>query len=259
MLDPKTLFDGLRNSELLHGSMTQKQVDGVNGIIWAWNEGPKGMWTGPVYDADLAYILATIWHETARQLYPIHEYGGTAYFTRMYEHRRDLGNTQPGDGARYCGRGYVQITGRANYHKFSQLLKQFFPGEDVDIEANPDLALKPKLSAVIALYGMSHGTFTGRSLSNYIHGGVCDFVGARRIINPDNNGRKIAGYANIFLPVVKAATAAYSQSQVQSAPEPKPVDDTVKPFTVHLSDEAIAKYHELSNPDAVIEKALLGN
>ena len=39
-----------------------------------------------------------------------------------YENRLDLGNTQPGDGVRFKGRGYIQITGRANYTKIAQAL-----------------------------------------------------------------------------------------------------------------------------------------
>ena len=70
---------------------------------------------------------------------PIKEFGGEAYFTANYEANREiaaqLGNTQPGDGARYCGRGYIQITGRANYRNYGKVL-------GVPLEDNPDLALE---------------------------------------------------------------------------------------------------------------------
>jgi putative chitinase len=51
---------------------------------------------------------------------------------KAYEGRKDLGNVNPGDGVKYKGKGYIQLTGRANYEKFSK-----FIGEDC--VSNPDL------------------------------------------------------------------------------------------------------------------------
>lgn len=79
------------------------------------------------------------------------KYNGTpqAYFAR-YDGRSDLGNTQPGDGMRYRGRGFIQITGRANYRKCGTAL-------GVDLEGNPELALNPKVSAgILAQYFLDH-------------------------------------------------------------------------------------------------------
>jgi putative chitinase len=66
----------------------------------------------------LCHFLAQAAHETDG-FRTLEEYGGPAYFIR-YEGRRDLGNTQAGDGVRYHGRGILQLTGRANYHRFGQ-------------------------------------------------------------------------------------------------------------------------------------------
>ena len=60
-----------------------------------------------------------------------------------YEGRKDLGNTQPGDGRRYKGRGLLQLTGRANYRAMGKALK-------IDLENNPMRAAEPALSLRIA-------------------------------------------------------------------------------------------------------------
>jgi cell wall-associated NlpC family hydrolase len=86
--------------------------------------------------------LATIGVEVGGTFAPIKEYGDKAYFTRMYDGRADLGNTKPGDGARYHGRGFIQLTGRANYRAYGKKLG--FP-----LEQQPDLALKPEVAAAI--------------------------------------------------------------------------------------------------------------
>ena len=62
---------------------------------------------------------------------------------REYEGRRDLGNTQKGDGPRYKGRGLLQLTGRANYADYGKAL-------GVDLVNNPTLAAQPALSLKIA-------------------------------------------------------------------------------------------------------------
>jgi len=89
--------------------------------------------------------LATVAVETAHKFEPINELGDEAYFTRHYEGRADLGNTEPGDGAKFHGRGFIQLTGRANYRHYG-------------LEDDPDQALQPSRSAVIfADYFQRHG------------------------------------------------------------------------------------------------------
>lgn len=90
--------------------------------------------------------LATVVTEVGTGLRPINEYGGPSYFTQMYEGRSDLGNTQPGDGARYHGRGYIQLTGRANYRSYGDRL-------GLPLEDRPGMALRPYVGArVLAEY-----------------------------------------------------------------------------------------------------------
>jgi hypothetical protein len=62
--------------------------------------------------------------------------GPDAIAERIYGGRRDLGNLQPGDGARYIGRGYMQLTGRANYAAAGAAL-------GLDLERHPELAEEP--------------------------------------------------------------------------------------------------------------------
>lgn len=118
----------------------------------------------------IANILGQSEHET-NFTYAVELASGSAY-----EGRGDLGNSQSGDGVRYKGRGYVQITGRTNYKKFSDLLGQ-------DFVSNPNLVTDPKVAAKIVVVGMRDGLFTGKKLSDYINNGQNDFYNARRIVN----------------------------------------------------------------------------
>jgi predicted chitinase len=86
--------------------------------------------------------LATVVTEVGPRLLPINEFGGPAYFNQMYGGRTDLGNTRPGDGARFHGRGYIQLTGRANYRSYSRRI-------GVDLVRRPNLALRPDIGARI--------------------------------------------------------------------------------------------------------------
>lgn len=105
-----------------------------------------------------------------------------------YEGRSNLGNTQAGDGKRFKGRGYIQITGRDNYKKFSKIL-------GLDLISNPEIAEQPKVAALIAVIGMRDGVFTTRSLSDYGSDGNFDHVGARQIVNGNDRASYIAGLA----------------------------------------------------------------
>jgi hypothetical protein len=190
-------FASVKAANLLGSSLDQSEVDGVNAILAACGAagwGPK--WT--------AYALATADRETGGTMQPIKEWGGPSYFTRMYDvsgrdpvRARKMGNTIPGDGVRYCGRGYVQLTWKANYAKAGEALGYPLVG-------NPDLAMRPDIAAAIMVRGMAEGWFTGKKLSDYITADRADFVNARRIINGTDHAREIAAEAGHYLAALTA-------------------------------------------------------
>ena len=93
---------------------------------------------------------------------------------REYEGRRDLGNTEQGDGARFKGRGIFQLTGRANYASMSTKL-------GIDLVGNPDLAATPQVAVQTACeYWVS------RNLSPLAD--ADDLEGITRRINGGTNG-----------------------------------------------------------------------
>lgn len=187
-LRAEAAFFAAARAGVLGPTLSQDEVDGCNAILDA-ADGLPISWA--------AYMLATAFHETAHTLRPIHERGGAAYFMRRYDITgenpalaRRLGNTAPGDGARYAGRGYVQLTGRANYARAARETGQ-------PLEQNPDLALQPAIAAEIMRRGMVEGWFTSKKLADFLPS-AGGFVQARRIINGLDRADLIAGYARSF-------------------------------------------------------------
>lgn len=198
-MDRGVFFKGVR-AGLLGPTLSQDEVDGCNAILDAMAGSPL---------AHCAYALATAYKETAHTMHPIKEMGGDAYFFRRYDPKgnrpdiaRQLGNTQPGDGARFAGRGYVQLTGRANYDRAEREL-------GVPLVANPDLAMRDDVAAKIMRRGMDEGWFTGRRFSTYLPpvspGTTPTFTQARRIINGQDCAAEIASYAMAFQGNLQAA------------------------------------------------------
>ena len=130
----------------------------------------------------IKYIIATVQHETNNTFKPIKE----AYWLSEGWRERNL-RYYP-----YYGRGYVQITWKYNYKKFSKILTNMYDSYLIDMVAMPDLALEEEFAMKILVYGMKHGTFTGKKLSDYITKKKCDFRNARRIINGMDKAKKIA-------------------------------------------------------------------
>lgn len=185
-------FDQVR-SRLFGGKLAPSQVEGLNAILDIW-EGDHAKQD----DRWLAYALATTFHETAFTMQPIHEKGGAKYFFSRYDREGDrphlakrLGNTEKGDGVRFHGRGYAQLTGRANYRKVKSLVGS-------DLLADPDLALNPAIAERILFAGMETGLFTGKKFADFFNKAKEDWINARRMINALDKAAIIADYGKKF-------------------------------------------------------------
>lgn len=153
----------------------------------------------------VAYLLATIKHETANTFEAIRE-------------RRADPNRQPGVAAQqaryfdtgFFGRGFVQLTHEDNYRRLGQRI-----GVGNQLVQNPDLALRPDIAAQIALTGSQEGLFRrdrqGRryTLDRFINANRTDFFNARNIINGGNDkAGQIAGTASTFFDILSGSTRA---------------------------------------------------
>lgn len=199
-IDRKKFFDGYRAN---FGSLSQELVAAIEFLLGKIERDTRFGATD-VDRRQLSYCLATFKWETAHTLRPIDELGGNARFNRLYGPQtpkgRELGNTQPGDGARFHGRGYVQLTGRSNYRRAKNLT-------GADVLSDPARAKEPDLAYQIAIQGMMDGWFTGRKLSQFIKPGLSNFEGARAIVNGHDQAARIADIARRFSDIMLSSTS----------------------------------------------------
>jgi putative chitinase len=140
-------------------------------------------WLKPITDAMTEFAITTPARQAAFLAQIGHESGGLMYTRELwgptpaqvrYEGRADLGNTQPGDGSKYRGRGFIQITGRANYAAAGKALH-------LDLIDHPEILEDPEMVAVSAAWWWkSHG------LNELADTG--DFHRITRVINGGTNG-----------------------------------------------------------------------
>ena len=201
------------------GGLSRGQVDGINTILDEWNK--RGLsdlrW--------LAYMLATTFHETARTMQPIREYGrgrGMRY------------------GMTYYGRGFVQLTWEDNYRKASAVV-------GVDLVARPDRALEPPIAATILFDGMIKGWFTGHKLADYLSPALSDYVGARRIINGTDRAVAIAGYAVSFERALRAASPTAGAASPTGLPPV--ISPALSPLASSLPRAAESDLRAVGPPD----------
>jgi putative chitinase len=126
---------------------------------------------------ELAAFLAQCAHES-HDFKSMVEYGGSLDF-RKYDPKyaprkaKALGNKKVGDGARYKGRGYIQLTGRYNYKRAGQAL-------GLPLEQKPELAEKPEVAAKIAVWFWKQR----------VQPNVTNFNDVRSVTKPINPGLK---------------------------------------------------------------------
>lgn len=188
MIDRKKFYDRIRKT-IFGGKLTTEQVHGIEAVL---NEWERVGWQDLRW---LAYMLATIYHETARRMIPIEEFGRGK--------RRLYGRPAGPWGLIYFGRGLVQLTWHENYRRMGELL-------GLPLERQPDLLLIPEISIRVMFEGMTtslslRGDFTGHSLDQYFSDKVEDWVGARRIINRLDKASLIAGFGQKFRAALVAA------------------------------------------------------
>lgn len=132
----------------------------------------------------MAGAMATIRVECGKNFKPIMEYAtGEAY-----EGRKDLGNVQKGDGIRYKGRGYIQLTGRSNYAVFGSKI-------GVDLISNPDLALDVEVGAKILAHYFKDRGVVEACLAK-------DWLCVRKLINGVNRATGLPNGYNDFMTVI---------------------------------------------------------
>ncbi|WGZ95164.1 MAG: hypothetical protein QJT81_04000 [Candidatus Thiothrix putei] len=175
-MDKAIFYNAVRNAPF-DGVLAKSQVEGMEAILDEWD---KRNLTDVRW---LAYILATTYHETARTMQPIEEYGKGA--GKVY------GNTP------YYGRGFVQLTWDYNYRKMGDRLR-------VDLLKYPDKALDMDIATQILFEGMIHGMFTGVGLGKYFHEDS-DWYNARKIVNGLDRAELIARYGRAFFFAVDIA------------------------------------------------------
>lgn len=120
-----------------------------------------------------------------------HESGGFKYDQEIasgkaYEGRKDLGNTQPGDGERFKGRGPIQLTGRSNYARFTKWVWANIDPNAPDFTKDPTLINTDPWEGLTAIWYWTKGNPTGKSLNIYADSNDLEMI--TRKINGGVNG-----------------------------------------------------------------------
>ena len=176
--------------------LSSEQIECIDALFRAFNK------FGIIRKRQMAYILATAYHEAARK-----EKSGDRIVFRRIVCVEEIGK---GKGKRYgkkikysgkpysfpdkiyFGRGLVQITWYELYERLGKKL-------GLDLINYPEIALTPNVAAEIAVLGMRDGLFTGVSLEKYFNDTKTDPINARKIINSLDNAKNIEKYYKFII------------------------------------------------------------
>lgn len=157
---------------------------------------------GLTLNPQIAYVLATVEHETANSFQPVEE----AFYLRSRSSQ--MAHLQTLFYFPFYGRGYVQLTLKSNYEKYSRKL-------GIDLVANKEKVLDPNIALFILVDGMLLGEFTSLKLGTYVNGSKTDFLGARRVINDTDKDVLIAGLAQNWLSKLGSFESVASEESSQ--------------------------------------------
>lgn len=231
----KKFFDGFKKH--FDSSLDQSQVDGIEFLLTSFEKEP--LWKDVRH---IAYALATIYHETAASMQPVEEGYYLGSPTRVKNFQKTL-RYYP-----YFGRGYVQLTWERNYVKAGKAL-------GVDFVKNPKLVMQPDYSFQILTRGMFEGWFTGKKLSTYIHGTVCDYVNARKIINGTDKAGLIAGYARLFEKLLRDSGSPSDRTAVPPADSSSLESETADAPETPTTTEVTQTADTIINEESLVDKA----
>lgn len=192
-INRRFFFDSVR-LRLFDGAMKASQVQGLTAILNKWEAEAAAL-----DDRWLAYMLATAHHETGRTMQPVRETfaasdaqaisrlnaayasGVLTWVAKPYWQR-------DADGKSWLGRGFVQLTHKANYRKLSDQT-------GIDLTTDPTAAMSLDAALAVMFVGMRRGSFTTHKLADFFSGATEKWKDARRIINGTERAELVASYA----------------------------------------------------------------
>jgi predicted chitinase len=145
----------------------------------------------------VAYVLATIQHETNNTFRPIKEayyIGSESKAEKFRRNNKIIQLYYP-----FYGRGYIQLTHDYNYRMYGNWL-------GLDFLSRPERVCEPPIALFIAIHGLRWGAFTTQRLGEHINDQGCDFLGARRCVNGTDKAEHIAGIARTYLDTLQSGT-----------------------------------------------------